>query len=90
MWNQQHIGYDMYRFTTKLKVLKAELRKLNKNHYSNISTRVVGAKEELYCFQKSFHNTCVTADQRCKESELLVKYVDLRRLMRISSDRSLK
>ena len=77
-WCQPIEGFAMYKVTIKLRRLKTVLRKFNANHYCNITVRVKEAYEELKLCQSKMQNFRVTADMRCREKELLVKYVNLR------------
>lgn len=76
-WNQACTGSAMFQVSAKLKMLKPELKELNKKWYSRLSLRVQAAKEELGQFQTSIQHGQVDNQSRMKEKDLLQKYVQL-------------
>ncbi|XP_044472228.1 uncharacterized protein LOC123200909 [Mangifera indica] len=47
VWNQEAQGSPMFIVTSKLKKLKVELKKFNKEHFGHISERVLEARRQL-------------------------------------------
>lgn len=79
VWNEEMEGSPMYRLCSKIRRLKEELRRLNKNHFSKISSRVVQARAELNRIQGAVQQQPLDSTL-CREEARLVKvYADLSR-----------
>ncbi|KAL3745498.1 hypothetical protein ACJRO7_014584, partial [Eucalyptus globulus] len=78
-WETPVIGFSMYRLVSKLKVLKDSLKQLNREAFSNISSRTEEAREALRLVQNDLQldpNNSGLADLE-KTSRRI--FVDLRR-----------
>lgn len=78
VWQEEIFGTPMFQLFSKLKLLKKELKKLNKVHYSNISNRVLDAKFALDEVQSSLQRG-VSEELMRNESSLAEEYIRLRR-----------
>ena len=58
MWEQPCEGHCMYQVFVKLKRLQVELKKLNKEFYSNIYLKVKSATEDLVGHQTAMQKLC--------------------------------
>lgn len=76
-WNRDVIGNPMYKVSTKLKGLKIPLRKLNKEFCSNITVKVLEAKEELHAIQRFLKQHSSDIEAGRKEKEMAIRYGDL-------------
>ncbi|KAH7864873.1 hypothetical protein Vadar_019674 [Vaccinium darrowii] len=76
-WNQRVSGQPMARLSLKLKCLKSLLRILNKSCFSDLSKRVMEAKEELVRIQEKFSQSTMDSATLMMEREALLKYIDL-------------
>lgn len=47
-WNTPIIGYTMYQVVRKLKLLKQQLKKLHKQHFSSVADDADKAREDLH------------------------------------------
>ncbi|XP_020262814.1 uncharacterized protein LOC109838800 [Asparagus officinalis] len=76
-WDKIVMGYNMYKFHTKLKNLKPVLKELNKRNFMNISEQVLRAKNDLDEVQKQLSIDPFNAMLISKEKDSLNKYVKL-------------
>ncbi|XP_020253806.1 uncharacterized protein LOC109830857 [Asparagus officinalis] len=76
-WEKTVVGYNMYKFHTKLKNLKSVLKDLNKRNFMNISEQVLRAKNDLKEVQKQLNIDLFNAVLISKEKDCLNKYVRL-------------
>ncbi|XP_020249470.1 uncharacterized protein LOC109826864 [Asparagus officinalis] len=72
VWDQDVVGYRMFKFHTKLKKLKVVLKELNKKHFMNISEQVLRAKDQLAEAQKQlnsdlFSPVLIAKERECKK-----------------------
>ncbi|KAJ6984024.1 hypothetical protein NC653_022289 [Populus alba x Populus x berolinensis] len=65
----------MYRFTTKLRLLKAEFKNLHHQHTSHISNRVARAKAEWNTTQLLLDRSPTSAEANSRERELAKAYM---------------
>lgn len=79
VWRGEASGTPMYQLCTRLKRLKKELKKLNKDQFSDLSNRVLRAKERMENLQKLVQQNPLDGNL-CKEEASAVKeYGDLSR-----------
>lgn len=76
-WSQRVRGQPMARLSLKLKCLKSSLRNLNKSCFSDLSKRVMEAKEELVRIQETFSQSTIDSATLRMGREALLKYIDL-------------
>jgi hypothetical protein len=76
-WQTQVNGNPMFKFTTKLRLLKAGLRKIHQHHTSHISSRVAKAKDEWNIAQTTLDLNPTTVAARSIERELTNTYMQL-------------
>lgn len=76
-WQTEVHGHPMYRFVTRLKVLKGKIKKLHRDKYSDIEVRIQKAKEELIATQHQLLLGCLNCDLMEKEKALRQEYMEL-------------
>lgn len=74
-WQTQVHGNPMYRFTTKLRLLKAEFKNLHHQHTSHISNRVARAKVDWNAAQLILDHSPASAEANSRERELAKAYM---------------
>lgn len=67
----------MFILYVKLKLVKAKLKSLNKESYSDISTRTASAREALNAMQEAFHLDPFNLDLAAKERECINTFLNL-------------
>ncbi|KAL7246796.1 hypothetical protein ACSBR2_001828 [Camellia fascicularis] len=77
VWRKYIRGSPMFRVCQKLQTLKPILKDLNKREYSEISTRVVLAKDQLLSFQVKLDKDPMNVILQEEERGAYAKYVDL-------------
>lgn len=77
VWRKYVKGSPMFRVCQKLKTLKPIFKSLNKKEYSEISTRVVHAKELLLSSQIRLDKDPLNSVLQNEERAACAKYVDL-------------
>jgi len=74
-WQTHVQGNPMYRFTTKLRLLKAEFKNLHHQHTSHISNRVARAKADWNAAQLILDQRPASAEANSRERELAKAYM---------------
>ncbi|XP_020243146.1 uncharacterized protein LOC109821366 [Asparagus officinalis] len=74
VWGQEIKGYNMYKFYSKLKMLKPVLKELNKKHFMNIGEQVARAKEELLGVQNQMSLDLLNQNLITQEKKCIQKY----------------
>ncbi|XP_028124903.1 uncharacterized protein LOC114321868 [Camellia sinensis] len=77
MWRKYIKGSPMFRVCQKLRTLKPILKNLNKKEFSDISTRVSHAKDQLVSGQIKLDKDPLNGDLQTHERVAYAKYVDL-------------
>ncbi|XP_074314006.1 uncharacterized protein LOC141649210 [Silene latifolia] len=78
-WEAPVQGSNTYKFFSKLKVVKAGLKSLHKQHYSNIAQRVCSAKEKLHQCQLAIQGDPLSVALLDQERSLLDLYIKLKK-----------
>ncbi|KAL6984540.1 hypothetical protein U1Q18_052623 [Sarracenia purpurea var. burkii] len=78
IWKEGVEGSDMYKVCQKLRLLKSKLKKLNRENFSDLSNRVLVAKQFLEGIQIQLDNLPSSEEFRQKEREAYSKLVELK------------
>ncbi|XP_020243133.1 uncharacterized protein LOC109821354 [Asparagus officinalis] len=73
-WQSSVEGYKMYSVSTKLKLLKSNLKELNKKHFYNISEQVQRARVALEEVQRNLHADPFNSSLMIQEKDFLSSY----------------
>ncbi|XP_020259679.1 uncharacterized protein LOC109836222 [Asparagus officinalis] len=76
-WNKKIEGYSMFSVVTKLKLLRDDLKDLNRKHFGNISEQVLRAKIALEDIQGKLQEDPLNPVLISQEKESLSKYNNL-------------
>jgi len=79
VWDVRVYGSSMFQLCKKLKILKVELRKFNREHFSRLPTRVKLAKHELEVVQMRIQRQPLNASLHEEEAHLVKLHGDLSR-----------
>ncbi|XP_020263009.1 uncharacterized protein LOC109838991 [Asparagus officinalis] len=74
IWQTKIKGYAMFAVYTKMKLLKSELKDLNKRHFSNISEQVLRAKVALDDAQTNLHSGPLNQTLIEQEKNYIISY----------------
>ncbi|XP_058180059.1 uncharacterized protein LOC131298595 [Rhododendron vialii] len=77
-WTNLVVGRPMFVLAAKLKRLKGVLKHLNLRCYSNISTRVMEARDQMIAIQQLFFATPFDVALCIQDKELVCTYINLR------------
>ena len=67
IWLQPIVGCDMYRVMQRLKGVKVELKKMNREGFGDVEANLIKARQELMEVQEEMHNdvgNCVLATRK--------------------------
>ncbi|KAF5204900.1 reverse transcriptase, partial [Thalictrum thalictroides] len=76
-WGSRVTGNPMMQLTSKLKLLKVELKRWSKKHFSNINHRVKEAKEKLNKIQADIQERPFDNDLAVLEKAVIQQYIDI-------------
>lgn len=79
VWEEAAVGTPMYQLCMKLRKLKAELKKFNKEFFSNLPSRVVQAKEKMENVQRLIQLSPLNVNLHHEESVAVKEYGDFSR-----------
>jgi len=77
LWSTPVAGNPIYQFTTKLRLLKTELRQYHRQHTSHISSRVAQARDAWYSAQASLDSNPMSATANTNERTSAKLYMQL-------------
>lgn len=79
-WNQEVRGFPMYKLSKKLKAFKVVVKGKNRNHYGDIRSRVLQARECLDLAQRTVLDSHGSDASLLHERECLHHYVSISRV----------